>query len=124
MKVILSIFVLLTSVTALADQCQALSKQQAEAAVSELLSAKKIQTFCQPCGEAIPETLDVFSVLSGLSLSKGISNENAFHEVLVIARYKGWVGLDAAYTYVDGINLASKIGCEAQGVSLELKEKN
>lgn len=122
MKALLSIL-LLSSVSAWADQCQALSKDQAEAAVKELLAAQKIQTLCEPCGDAVPETLDVFSVLSGLSLNKGISNDNAYHEVVVSARHKGWVGLDAAYTYVDGVNLASKIGCETQGVGLELNEE-
>lgn len=112
MKSLLLIAGLLSlSSVAMADQCQYVTKDQAQKALKIALETSKVESLCEPCGEARPQKVDVKSI--------GIQDVNS----------QGYWGLminnqnvDLAYTYVNGLNLAKLAGCEAQDVSLSLQK--
>lgn len=92
-----------------ADQCAYITRQQAEKAIKAVLDTTKLQTLCEPCGESKPQSLTIKSI--------GIKDVG----------YQGYwqlsvndQGLDLAYTYVNGLNLAKVVGCTATGVSAAL----
>lgn len=105
-KMILTTLVVLMGSSAFADQCAFVSKAQAAMAVRALLSAQRIQSLCEPCGETSATELDPDSVemkKSGYENSYQVSLDDQ--------------GIDLAYTYVNGTNLAKVVGCTAEGVS-------
>lgn len=100
----------LVSAFSFADQCAYISKAQAKKAVKILLDAKSVKSLCEPCGETNPETVKVES----LGLRKaGYQN---YSEVVINDK-----GIDLAYTYVNGKNLAMLSGCPVQDVSPTIK---
>lgn len=109
------ILVSLTSVLMLAsqanaDQCAYVTKTEAEKAVKAIIETQTIQSLCIPCGESKAETIELESV--------GFRKVSAgqYHEVMINGQ-----GIDLAYTYVNGLNLAKLVGCPASGVSAALK---
>lgn len=106
MKTIFAASLLICMTTpALADQCQWLPVDQAISAAENLMTAKKIQHFCELCGDTAPQDI----TLRTISMQRP---EEGFREILINAQ-----AIDAAYTYVDGANLALKIGCPVTDVS-------
>lgn len=99
-----------TASLAMADQCAYITKAQAEKALKAVLETTKVQTLCEPCGESKPQTLAVKSI--------GIRDVNYQGYWELFANDKG---LDLAYTYVNGLNLAKFAGCSANGVSLSIQ---
>jgi len=110
-RLLLALSFSLIGFAAHADQCAYITLAQAKKAVRVLLSAERVQSFCEPCGETTPETLSVQS----LGLRK-VDYEN-YWEVQINES-----GIDLAYTYVNGKNLAMKAGCEARNVSEQIDE--
>jgi len=105
-KALLITIITLSSVSAFADQCAYISKAHAQKAVKALLETEKVQSLCEPCGETKAQTITVES----LGLRKA-GYEN-YSEVVINNK-----GIDLAYTYVNGMNLAKLVGCTADGVS-------
>ncbi|AGH94550.1 hypothetical protein [Pseudobdellovibrio exovorus] len=108
-KLIVASLILVGSIAS-ADQCAYISKAQAGKALKALVDASKVQTLCEPCGETRAQTVRVES----LGMKKtGYQN---YSEVTVNEK-----GIDLAYTYVNGLNLAKLVGCPASGVSASLR---
>lgn len=100
----------LSSVVSLADQCAFISKAQAEKAVKALIETQSVQSLCEPCGEKRAQNVKVES----LGMRKA-GYEN-YSEVVINGK-----GIDLAYTYVNGLNLAKLVGCPVQDVSSSIK---
>lgn len=109
-KTMLILVLSLISGIAFADQCSYISNRQAKKAVRALIGAQYIHTFCEPCGDTKAQIVLADSV----SLRKtGIEKT---WEVLINQQ-----GIDLAYIYVDGLNLAKVVSCPTEGVSPTLK---
>lgn len=109
-KLMLVIGLLSISSVSMADQCSYVAKAQAKLALKMVLETTTLQTLCEPCGETIAKKVAYKDV--------GVRDVN----------YQGYwqlhadgKGLDLAYTYVNGLNLAQLVGCTATGVSASLK---
>jgi hypothetical protein len=109
-KAILISIVSLCSASAFADQCAFITKTQAEKAVKAIIETQSVQGLCEPCGETKAQNIQVDSV----GLRK--AGYQDFSEVVINNK-----GIDLAYTYVNGLNLAKLVGCSAQGVSSSIK---
>ncbi len=110
MKLMLLLGIVSSSSVAMADQCAYITKAQAKAALKMVLETTTLQTLCEPCGESV-------------------AKKTTYKEVGVRdVKYQGYwelqadgKGLDLAYTYVNGLNLAQLVGCPANGVSASIK---
>lgn len=119
-SVLCAIGVLFATQTAHADQCQQLTKKQAELAKTYLGTAPGATSyglFCEPCGDPKPKV--------GVVQSVSIKKAGKGYAVEV-----NGAALDLAYVYVDGaaapvfgakgsdaVNVGLAIGCNAQGVT-------
>lgn len=97
---------LIISGNVLADQCAYITKKQAQKAVKRLIKAESIETLCEPCGETISQRVEIESVTFA---NTGYQN---YYEVSVNGK-----GIDLAYTFLKGKNLAKSVRCETTGVS-------
>jgi hypothetical protein len=111
-KIVMTMALVLSASSAFADQCAYITKDQAAKAVTTLLSAQSIKTLCEPCGES--KAVAVKDV-------KEITVRTTSVENLVEITLDG-KGIDLAYTYVNGLNLALTSSCPAQGVSPSLRK--
>ena len=75
---------------AYADQCSYISKPQAIAAFSHLNLGQRIYSFCELCGDRVPQPV----VVKSLSIANTPSG--GYWQVLVNGR-----NIDLAYTYID-----------------------
>ena len=110
------VFTLLISLiglqSAMADQCMIVSNAKAKEAktqVEQLLSDNSIvviDKFCEACMDVTPEPLVVDNVKLKNSQVKGFMSLSINN-----------VPVDLAYIYINGENLAAKIGCRTFGVS-------
>ena len=101
---------LLFAFASYADQCQVITLNQARRAYEEVKRAQLVDALCELCGQSTPERLFVDDVQ--ITRSSYQDGKTRYYEVLVNGR-----SIDLAYTYVDGKNLANKVGCPAVGVS-------
>lgn len=106
-------FTLALGSAAFADQCAYITKQQAIAAVSRLEKGQTIYKLCEPCGEKVPQAVNINSVSAGT-----VGYEN-YWGVKVNKQ-----NIDLAYTYINTsnnkdrkVNLATLARCPAQNVS-------
>ena len=90
-----------------ADQCAWISQEQAQKAMAALEQAKEVKSFCEPCRQHALQTIDIqkLEILP-------INETSNLWKVLVNNK-----GIDAAYIYVDQLNLAEVIQCPTEGVS-------
>lgn len=109
-SLIVTTLLLLLSSAAFADQCAYITKTQAEKAVKVLIETQTVQSLCEPCGESKALTVQVNSI----GLRK--AGYQSYSEVVINDK-----GIDLAYTYINGLNLAKLVGCPTQGVSFSLK---
>lgn len=100
----ITVFSLLSS-AAFADQCAVVNAEMTRKALSILKDAQTVHSFCQPCGDRAPQKLYVRN-----ASFKQFDNSN--YEVLINGK-----SIDLAYTYVNGLNLATIVGCKTTGVS-------
>lgn len=110
-KIVMTMALVLSASSAFADQCAYITKDQAAKAVTTLLSAQKIQSLCEPCGET--RAANVKAVNTIAIRSTGVDNTV---EITLDGK-----GIDLAYTYVNGLNLALTSSCPAEGVSPSIK---
>ena len=111
MKTFIAALFMTVSAGAFADQCQLISAEQADRAALLIQSGSEIAYLCQNCGETIPNAEYTTARKVELRDSYG------YKEMTI----KGQ-GVDLAYTYVKVaprkyVNVASVIGCEAEGMS-------
>jgi hypothetical protein len=103
------------SLSALADQCSYISKEQALKAIARLDIDQNLYFLCEPCGEKIPQ----------LTKINHLSMEKVDYEDLWQIQVNN-EGIDLAYVFVDYgvennfVNLAAIANCPAQSVSLVL----
>lgn len=110
-KFILASLICFIGTSAMADQCGYVKKSQAEKAVRMLLEADTVQSLCEPCGQKRSTTIKVDS----LGLQK---IDNQLSEVVINGK-----GIDLAYIYMNGLNLAKLVGCNTQDVSPSIENK-
>jgi hypothetical protein len=110
-KLALASMILMTSSMAFADQCAFVSQDTAKKALKMISDLSSIQTLCEPCGETKPQTIDIKSI------GAGDVNYQGFWQVSVNGK-----GLDLAYTYLNGLNVAQLVNCPSQGVSSSIKK--
>ncbi len=110
MKLVLLLGIVSFSSVSMADQCAYVTKAQAKAALKMVLETTTLQTLCEPCGETAAKKVTYKDV--------GVRD----------VKYQGYwelqvdgAGLDLAYTYVNGLNLAQLVGCPATRVSPSIK---
>ncbi|MNT79816.1 hypothetical protein D3C72_2191950 [compost metagenome] len=95
----------------MADQCQWVSREQAQTAVTALQHSMRTHTLCEPCGETKAKEMD-YVLLQ-------IQRVSPTHfQVLVDDQ-----PVDLAYTYTMGRNLAQKVGCPTEGVSATVRTR-
>jgi hypothetical protein len=109
------------STLALADQCQIVTRQQADAFVSNIRQGDLIGSLCEPCGE----TPDEAGGIPLITVNKiMVSGEGEDSEV-----YINDEGIDLAYTYIITaetstsrtlMNAAKLVGCPCEDVSENL----
>lgn len=106
---------LLWCLSAKADQCAYITKEQASKALSTLNLSQIIYFLCEPCGEVMPTS----SLIESLAMET--VNYQEYWQVKINGK-----GIDLAYTFVEAgidnklLNLAAIANCEATGVSLVL----
>ncbi|ACK67091.1 hypothetical protein PCC8801_3110 [Rippkaea orientalis PCC 8801] len=110
------IFSVITTISvtlpAYADQCSYITKEQALRAVSLLDLKQMVYLFCEPCGEKVPQRININS------LAVATVNYQDFWQVSINGK-----GIDLAYTFIESsldkkpINLAAIAGCPASDVS-------
>lgn len=105
-KIVLIALASMMSLSVMADQCAYITKEQAKEALKIAIDANKVESLCEPCGETQAKELEVKSI--------GISDVDyeGYWELQINGS-----GVDLAYTYVNGMNLAKLSACEATGVS-------
>lgn len=102
-------------------QCVSLSKPQLKSALKILRENQKssdmfvVDSYCEYCQEDYPKAI-VVDKFSGETTSKSTSRflANSAGESKLLINGKA---VDLAYIYVNGENLAQKVGCETFGVS-------
>lgn len=104
--------ILAFSAHASADQCQLVDRAKAAKALRVLTRATTVQTFCAPCGDRAVVLVDVKKISMENRNTQGYWESQGYWEVKINDQ-----GIDLAYTYVNGTNLAMMVGCPAQGVS-------
>lgn len=106
---------LLMCSSVLADQCQWVTKEQADAAMSHLKKGIEILSYCEPCESDKGHLLKIYDLAVGIA-----DASSGYYAIKVNGNEQ-----DLAYTFVkDGNvykNLAKLSKCPATGVSLELK---
>lgn len=107
-KAFLALSLVLIGNVAMADQCAVVTKKQAVKALQMIQMATTVQSLCEPCGESQAKTLKVFS--ADLQTFGGIDSK------MFAVNLDGKIA-DLAYTYVNGMNLAKIVGCDAHDVS-------
>ncbi len=100
---------LVTSVSAQADQCIALTRAQAEAAVRVLMDTRVYQELCEPCGESKPSSP---KRIKTLTLEDDGTNTWAIS--------LNGKEVDLAYTFVNSLNLSKIVGCPSTSVSASI----
>lgn len=108
MKAILFTMVTLFSINAMADQCQAISRAEAERAALLIQKNSVITDFCEPCENGIKER----SVVKSVKLKSLVLGGQTYTEVEVNGKT-----VDLAYLFVEvapnkSVNVAKVIGCE------------
>jgi len=89
-----------------ADQCSYVSRETAAKALRIVMEANSVQTYCEPCGDRGAVYVDV------KSFGMADVNYQGYWEMQI-----NGLGVDLAYTYVNGMNLAAIVACPAEGVS-------
>lgn len=112
MKKLFMAIMIWAPIQALADQCEVLTPAQAQTAIQLLMSAKRIQLLCQPCGESMATDL----TYQTLALTRFSQTDNLWTIKL------DKENIDLAYTYVDGKNLALQSACPAVDVTPEVPD--
>ena len=104
---LLTILMTVFGLNSWADQCAWISQEQAQNAMAALQQAKEIKSFCGPCRTGDPQkiTIETLSI-------RPVNETSNLWKVLVNNK-----GIDAAYIYVDQLNLAEVIQCPTEGVS-------
>lgn len=97
------------STTVFADQCAYVSLSEARKAMQVLTEAKSVKSLCELCGEKKAQSV----VIESLTMKK--TGLDRFWEIRI-----NNTGIDLAYTYVDGKNLAQMAGCQTEGVRDQL----
>ncbi|BAZ45165.1 hypothetical protein NIES4102_21830 [Chondrocystis sp. NIES-4102] len=98
--------------SALADQCAYITKEQAQTAVSRLNLDQTIYSFCEPCGDKIPQPMTIERL--------GIETVD-YQDFWQVKVNNG--GIDLAYIFIDSgvdgnfLNLAAVANCQATQVS-------
>jgi hypothetical protein len=110
-KLALSMMILMSGSMAFADQCAYVSQDTAKKALKMIVESNTIQTLCEPCGETKAQTLDVKAIGANDVSYQG------FWQVSVNNK-----GVDLAYTFVNGLNVAQLVGCPTEGVSPSIKK--
>jgi hypothetical protein len=106
---------LLAPPSAQADQCWAVTADQADRAATMLRKHRDVRSFCAPCRD---------QAATSLSVAKAEHVKRREHHVVAATDAEGKVHeLDLAYTYVrlkpgvdEFTNMASLVGCPASGV--------
>ena len=111
-KTILALTLILAGNVAMADQCAVVTKKQATKAIQLIKMATTVQALCEPCGESEAKTLKPYS--ADLQTFGGLESKQ------FVVNVDGKI-IDLAYTYVNGLNLAAIVGCEAHNVSASIK---
>jgi hypothetical protein len=108
---VLSVFAF--AAQASADQCAYVTRDMAAQALRIVMDAGSVQTYCEPCGDRGATYVDVKAV--------GMADVNyqGYWEMQINGR-----GVDLAYTFVNGMNLAAIVSCPTQGVSRSILEGN
>lgn len=107
---------LFASASARADQCAFLTRDQADMAINGIVASSRVALdYCEPCGERAPGR--PYRVTDVRIREAGYQN---YWEILV-----NHVPVDLAYFYLktgrfSWTNVATLLGCEAQGVSTTL----
>lgn len=109
---IFSMILALASGSALADQCQVVSRAQAEQAIKILNAASRIEHFCRKCGELGPTPVQPYAI--DLQTFGGLSSGR--FSVAINGK-----AIDLAYTYANDLNVAMMVGCETHGVTPRLR---
>lgn len=109
MKAILFTVATLFSINAMADQCQAISRAEAERAALLIQKNSVITDYCEPCENGIKDRQVVKSVKVQ---DRVLFGNQVFSEVIVNGK-----AIDLAYTFIEvapnkSVNVAKVIGCE------------
>ena len=111
MKAILFTLVTLFSVTAMADQCQLITREEANRAVLLLQKNAVVTDFCEPCINGGAKVSKTTVVKTATVKNVQMSPNSYLSEVTVNGK-----GIDLAYTFIQvapnkSVNLAKAIGC-------------
>ena len=106
---------LLAPPSAQADQCWAVSAEQADRAASILGAHREVRLFCAPCKDRTAEAIKIATAKHA---------KRGEHHIVAATDLAGTVReLDLAYTYVEMkpgsgqfVNMASLVGCPAERV--------
>ena len=101
--VVLAMFV---SFSAMADQCQLVSKSMAKKALLMAVETTSLKSFCELCGDEKAKTINVKEI------AIADANYGNFWELKINGKTQ-----DLAYTYVNGLNLAKLVGCKTHDVA-------
>lgn len=110
MKSILFTFVTLFSINAMADQCQVVSRQEAERAALLIQKNSVVTDYCEPClngGEKVGKT----SVVNKVKLETVVLGNEIYTEIKINDQ-----SVDLAYLFIQvapnrSVNVAKAIGC-------------
>lgn len=110
MKALLFTVATLFSITAMADQCQMVSRAEAERALLLIQPGSTVSTFCELCGDTKPTRTEVVSSVSA-AITDGTSVVSINGE-----------SVDLAYLYLKvapnkKVNVALAVGCETLDAS-------
>jgi hypothetical protein len=120
-KIFLFSAIALASVTpalAFADQCQAITREQANAFVALVRNGDMVGSLCEPCGEA-PDGADRIPMAEVYDIS--VEDNGEYAEIFLNDE-----SIDLAYTYIVAAqtgthwklkNAAKLVGCPCTGVS-------
>lgn len=121
MRVILLLLSVMFSAGAVADQCQVVEVEQAEAFVKMVKRGDMLGSLCEPCGEAPTELGGpTFAEIQRIAI-RPWSDQPGMAEVLINGQ-----PIDLAYTFVKTleserysvvVNAAYLVACEARGVT-------
>lgn len=114
MKAVLFTFVTLFSINAMADQCQAISYEEAQRAALLLQKNSVITDYCEPCSKGKVGTV---SVVKNVKVVPVVLGNETYYEVKV-----NGASLDLAYTFVEvapnrSVNVAKVTACSTLDAS-------
>ncbi len=110
MKALLFTVATLFSITAMADQCQLVSRAEAERALLLIKPGSVVSKFCEVCGDTKPTSTEVvYSVSAAITEGASVVSVNG-------------ESVDLAYLYLKvapnkKVNVALAIGCETLDAS-------